>query len=141
MAVTIDGNGLVLGRAASAIASRILHGEQINVVNAENMIVSGNADATYSKYKQRRNLKNKAKPEQAPFYPKRPDLFVKRTVRGMLPWQTDRGRDAYRRLRVYLGVPVDLRGAKLESLPAAAKKLSGRYTTVKEICAYVGWGE
>lgn len=139
--VTIDGSGLVLGRAASVIASRLLHGETVNLVNAETIVVSGNAETTYGKYKARLELKDRAKPEKSPKFPKRPDLFVKRAVRGMLPWGTKRGRDAYRRLRVYMGVPAELRNEKLEAMPSALKRLACRHATISEICTHIGWRE
>ncbi|HYA71504.1 MAG TPA: uL13 family ribosomal protein, partial [Thermoplasmata archaeon] len=37
----VDASGLVLGRAASHIAKRLLNGETIVVVNAEKSVVTG----------------------------------------------------------------------------------------------------
>ena len=37
----IDAEGLILGRMASLIAKRLLEGERIEIVNAENAVVSG----------------------------------------------------------------------------------------------------
>jgi len=37
----IDADGLILGRMASLIAKRLLEGERIEIVNAENAVVSG----------------------------------------------------------------------------------------------------
>ena len=47
-----------------------------------------------------------------------PDQILKRTVRGMLPYQKNRsGRNALRSLRVEIGTPSDLSG----DLPAACE--------------------
>jgi large subunit ribosomal protein L13 len=45
---------------------------------------------------------------------------MKRTVRGMLPHKTKRGRDAMTRLKIYVGVPSEFEGMEMER-PAAAK--------------------
>ena len=37
----IDANDLILGRMSSIIAKRLLEGERIDLVNAENVIISG----------------------------------------------------------------------------------------------------
>ncbi len=37
----IDAEGLILGRMASLVAKRLLNGERIEIVNAENAVVSG----------------------------------------------------------------------------------------------------
>jgi large subunit ribosomal protein L13 len=47
-------------------------------------------------------------------------MILKRTVRGMLPYKLQRGRDAMSRLRVYVGVPRELKGLPFDQ-PAAAK--------------------
>jgi len=47
----IDANNLILGRMASAIAQRILNGEEINIINAEKAIISGRRDATFERYR------------------------------------------------------------------------------------------
>ena len=38
----IDADGLVLGRMASVVAKRLLAGETIDLVNAQNIVISGN---------------------------------------------------------------------------------------------------
>jgi large subunit ribosomal protein L13 len=38
----IDADGLVLGRMASVVAKRLLAGETIELVNAQNVVISGN---------------------------------------------------------------------------------------------------
>ena len=41
MVTIINGDGLLLGRLASITAKRALAGEQIAIVNVENVIISG----------------------------------------------------------------------------------------------------
>ncbi|MDD2803867.1 MAG: uL13 family ribosomal protein, partial [Methanocorpusculum sp.] len=41
MVTVIDGENLLLGRLSSIVATRILAGEEIAIINAEKVIVSG----------------------------------------------------------------------------------------------------
>lgn len=49
------------------------------------------------------------------YFPRRPDHIVKRTIRGMLPYKRERGADAFRRVKVYVGVPDELADSEMES--------------------------
>lgn len=113
----VDATGLVLGRLASVTASRLLAGEEIQIINAEKSIITGNREDIYDKYITRRHRGTK---ERGPYYPRRPDMILWRTVRGMLPYKLKRGRDALSRLRIYVGVPSEFKGMQSEQ-PEAAK--------------------
>ena len=45
--------------------------------------------------------------DSGPYYPKRPDRIMKRSIRGMLPYKRPRGREAFEGIRVYVGDPFD----------------------------------
>ncbi len=107
----IDASGMILGRLASLAAAKLLTGEEINIVNAEKAIISGRKETIYREYTE---MRNKGSTEKGPYFPKRPERILKRTVRGMLPHKTKRGRDAVSRLRVYVGVPSEFEGMELE---------------------------
>ncbi|MEM2673397.1 MAG: 50S ribosomal protein L13, partial [Candidatus Bathyarchaeia archaeon] len=54
--------------------------------------------------------------------------------RGMLPYKRTRGREALKRLRVYVGVPEELKGRSMETIPEAdAGRLRGKHVTVSEL--------
>jgi len=89
--ITIDANGLILGRLASMVATRLLNGETIAIINAERTVVSGSKVTTIREYKE---MVNKGSTESGPYFPRRADHIVKRTIRGMLPHKRMRGRDA-----------------------------------------------
>ena len=104
----IDAEGNSVGRLGSFVAKNLLKGEKIIIINAEKAIISGNKQDIIKKYLVRRSLKQKANPEHSPKWPRRPDLLLKRIIRGMLPYDKAKGRSAYKRLRVYLGIPKQL---------------------------------
>src|SRR3989338_6244877 len=103
--VVIDGTGLILGRAASQMAKKLLQGEEVHLINAEKLVLTGNPQSIIENYRVRRRLQNKGTPEHSPVWPKVPSLLVRRIIRGMLPWKSPRGKQAFKRLRVYISNP------------------------------------
>ena len=104
-----DATNQILGRFATRIAKELLKGENVGIVNCERAVISGDPKVTEKHYLERRQ---RGDPIHGPFYPRTPDGIVRRTIRGMLPSYKPRGRDAFRRLRVYVGIPDELKNEK-----------------------------
>ena len=102
--VIIDATELILGRVASTVAKRLLQGETIVIVNAEKAAISGKR---LSIVREAKTFLEVGHPRKGPLHPRRPDQIVRRTVRGMLPWKKPKGKQAYKRLRVFLGLPKE----------------------------------
>jgi len=135
----INGEGLILGRMCSKIAKRLLNGEQIIVVNAEKIIISGKRK---SKVAEAHKFLEVGAPERGPFHSRRPDRIVRKTVRGMLPWSQPKGKTAYKRLKVFLGIPEEVKGQKMETIDQAnAAKLTGPHFTLGEFAIEIGWNQ
>jgi ribosomal protein L13 len=62
---------------------------------------------------------------------------MKRTIRGMIPYQKPRGRAAYKRLRCHVGIPEELKKEKAEIFEEA-KKDHVNYYTVERISQVLG---
>jgi large subunit ribosomal protein L13 len=131
----IDAENHIAGRLASVIAKRLLKGEEIVIVNAERIIVTGERDAVLAHYRQKKDLGNM---KSGPFFPRRADLIMKRTVRGMLPWQTTSGREAYKRLKVYVGVPKQFVDQDKEKVDVAIKTGLTQYVTLSQVAEFLG---
>ena len=104
----------ILGRLASIVAKKLISAKKagedtrVIIVNAEKAIVSGKRTSVMSDYRAKYELNHARK---GPFFPRMPDQILKRTVRGMLPYQKNSsGRNALRSLRVEIGTPSDLSG-------------------------------
>ncbi|MBE8538669.1 50S ribosomal protein L13 [Geoglobus acetivorans] len=135
----IDADGHILGRLSSYIAKRLLEGEKIVVVNAEKAIITGSPENVLERYKEKYDRGSK---EKGPYFPRHPERIFKRTVRGMLPWKSRRGRDAYRRLRVFMGVPEQLKDREFEKVDAALyEKVSKteKYVYLGDVSRYLGF--
>ncbi|MEM2974695.1 MAG: 50S ribosomal protein L13 [Candidatus Micrarchaeia archaeon] len=132
----IDGKDAILGRVATRAAKAALNGERVIVVNAEDIIITGKKSAILSKYKARRSIVMKANPEHAPHWPRRPDMLVRRIIRGMLPFDKPRGRAAFKRITVYVGLPDELKGKEME---LGEKKNVSKFMRVIELSKELGW--
>jgi len=133
----IDATGLILGRMASHIAKRLLQGEKIIVVNAEEAAISGKR---LSIVKEAKRYLEIGHPRKGPLHRRRPDRIVRRTVRGMLPRKKPKGKQAYKRLKVFLEVPEEFKGKEMQTIPNAnAEKLRCPYITVGKLAKEIGW--
>jgi len=135
MVAVIDAENHIAGRLASIIAKRLSKGEEIVVVNAEKIVITGERASVLASYKQKRDCGNV---KSGPFFPRRADLIMKRTVRGMLPWQTTSGKDAYRRLKVYVGVPKEFADLQKEKVDVAIKTGLTQYVTLSQVAEFLG---
>lgn len=130
----INAENTILGRLASIIAKRLLNGETIIVINADKGLISGDKDFIASKYLQRWRIKTKSNPLKGPFYPRKTDQILKRTIRGMLPYHKSRGKEAYHRLFVFKDFPQNLRGLDVEEIPQTQRiNPKASYITLEEL--------
>jgi len=135
----IDADGLILGRMASILAKRLLTGETIEVVNAQNVVISGNKNKLVEEWKEFLKVGGFGK---GPVHHRRPHEIVRRTVRGMLPYRIPKGMAAYKRLHVHIGVPDEFEKAEKQILPEChSSKLNRRYVTVGELAESIGWNK
>jgi large subunit ribosomal protein L13 len=134
MLTIFDAKDAILGRFCTAIAKRLLNGEEIVVVNTEKAIVSGKKVMLKERYKHEREVGTYRK---GPFFPRMPDQIVKRTIRGMIPYQTSHGRTAYKKLRCYMGIPKEFEGKKFETVKDA-KKQPVDFMTIEDLSKFLG---
>lgn len=137
MVTVIDSDGLLVGRLASTVAKRALAGEEIAVINAEKAVISGSRARVFGIYKHKRERGSR---EGGPFFPRRPDHIIKRTIRGMVPYKRERGIEAMKRIRIYVGVPDELAGQQAVTIEDAHKnRLSNpSYVTLGTVSSFLG---
>jgi len=137
MVTVINGDGMLLGRLASIVAQRVLGGEEIAIVNAEKAIISGSRARVLSNDQHKRS---RGSTGWGPFLPRRPDHLMKRTIRGMLPYKRPRGVEAMRRIKCYVGIPMEFSGNEME-VPEEAhmNRLNNvQYVTLGAVCTFLG---
>ena len=112
-----------MGRLASTVSKMLLNGENITILNAEKILISGTKEWAYARYKQRVDRASISNPRKmGPKYPKRPDDIFRRTVRGMIPYRKTSGREAFKGLKVFVGIPQEFEGAEIFKLEEAKPK-------------------
>lgn len=133
----LDATNLILGRLASFAAKKALLGENIEIINCENAVISGNRKTTLKAHKERLHRGSKTR---GPFTYRKPNMFVKRTIRGMLPYKKENGKKALKRIKCYIGVPDKFKDKKTEQLEKMdlSKLPVMKYVSVKEICKSIG---
>ena len=137
MEIYINAENLIMGRIASYAAKKALLGNTIKILNCEKAVITGSKEFVLKHYKTKREMGN---PSNGPFIPRSPDRFVRRSIRGMLPYKRPRGRDALERILCYKGIPAEFADKKLITLPDAdvSKTKSLRYVEVKTVCSNMG---
>ena len=133
----IDANNLILGRLGAYAAKKALLGEKIDIVNCESCVITGKRNKIFEDY---RNKLKRGIPSKGPFTHRMPHRFVKRAIRGMLPYKKERGRIAFKNIKCYVGIPKNLKNQKFEIIKNAniEKVPNLDYIKIKDICTHIG---
>lgn len=139
--IVVDAANCIAGRMCSHVSKLLLEGNRVAIVNAEKAMLSGNNRyKTIELYKEHLEINSVTNPIHGPFHPRRPDTILSKMVRGMVPKRKSSGITAFRRLRVYIGVPEEMKGAKMESFEdSKIRKPEAYYISVGEIAKQIGW--
>ena len=133
--IVINAENLILGRLATYAAKQSLLGQEVRIINAEKAIVSGAKKTTYNEVRQ--NM-DRGTPAKGPFIPKKADRYVRRVIRGMLPYKQPKGAEAFKRVLCYVGIPPEFKEAKTADLPFAKvdKLPTLNYVQIKDILSH-----
>jgi large subunit ribosomal protein L13 len=138
--VFVDGTNHVLGRLASYVAKMAIEGKQVIILNCENIALTGKPQHVVDVYSEKiRRIRGRQK---GPFWPRRPDNFVRRAIKGMLAHKKSKGTEAFKRVEVYMGVPADYHNAKMITIEKAKIKPGKNFIHVGEFSerlGSVGW--
>lgn len=129
----IDATNTILGRLASTTAKKILSGEDVIIINAEKSVITGKKKMVFERFKHKRE---RGDPKNGPFYPRYPDMILRRVIRGMLPYKKAKGRAALKRLRVYNGNPENFK--KIQKIIKSSEELECKYMTLEELSRRMG---
>ncbi len=127
--IYVDATDATVGRLGSFVAKQLLRGSEVVVVNSEKAIISGNKEVTVAKIRNLRQMGGSS--QKGPKFPKMTDRLLKRMIRGMLPWDRAKGRDAFKRLRCFDGNP--LAEEEQKKLKVIGTKLPVKYITLKKV--------
>ncbi|KAB7505277.1 60S ribosomal protein L13a [Armadillidium nasatum] len=141
--IIIDGHHHMVGRLASIVAKMLLDGQRVVVLRCEDLNYSGSFFRNRLKYLDFLHKRCNVNPKRGPFHHRAPAKIFQRTVRGMLPIKIRRGKEAYRRLKVFEGVPpVYVTTRKMmvpEALRALRMKPGNKFCSLGRLSHLVGW--
>jgi large subunit ribosomal protein L13 len=145
----IDATNKILGRFCSQIAKKVLLGEHVVVINAKNAIISGNRRDIFDNYLAKLNISTATNPRRGPFWPRRPDNFMRNTIKKMLPRKKLRGKEAIKRVHIYINdIPERFQKRYQKLIPteiynADKKRLSyyNKFITLESLCQRIGWNK
>ena len=126
--IIIDGTNATMGRLASFVAKQALYGKEIVVVNADNVLISGDKRTTLKKYQER--IKRGGASLKGQKIVRTSERILKRTIRGMLSHKQGRGNDALKRVRCYNTIPKEYEASKKI---LSGRKKGGKTITLKEL--------
>jgi large subunit ribosomal protein L13 len=125
----IDGENTVLGRLASYVAKESLKGEEVAVLNSEKIIITGNRKWINDEFTRKRKMAGSS--QKGPKHSRPNFMIVKKVIKGMLPnYRTGRGRDAFKRIKCYEGIPEEFKEKKLIKMEGNEKN---KFMKVKDI--------
>ena len=133
----INAENMILGRLGAYVAKKSLLGEEVKIVNCKDAVIIGKKDVILRKYKQRQE---RTTPRKGPFITKTPDRFVKRAIRGMLPYKKERGRTALKRILCYSSIPESLKNKEIDTIESfnVLQTENVNFIKVQNICRYLG---
>ncbi|MHA2008887.1 MAG: 50S ribosomal protein L13 [Promethearchaeota archaeon] len=145
----IDATNKILGRLCSQVAKKALLGEYIVIINAKDAIISGTKKDIHDNYLAKLNISTATNPTRGPFHERRPDTFMRRVIKQMLPRKKFRGKEALKRIHVYISnIPERFKSRyqvlnPIEIYNADKSRLSyyNKYITLENLCLRIGWNQ
>ncbi|HEY7508008.1 MAG TPA: 50S ribosomal protein L13 [Nitrososphaera sp.] len=138
--IVVDATNCIAGRMCSHVSKLLLQGNKVAIVNAEKAMLSGDRYAVIRQYKEHLEINSVTNPIHGPFHPRRPDTMLTKMVRGMVPKQKTTGIEAFQRLRVYIGVPEEMKASKMQSFDdSKITKPEAYYISMGDVAKQIGW--
>lgn len=125
----IDGKGAILGRLSSFVAQLALKGEEIIILNCNEVLITGNRRNIKENFEKKRSRVGSG--QLGPKVSRSPHLIVKRTIRGMLPnHRYGRGKIAFKKIKCYSGTPKEYED---KDKIISGKHFKGKHIKIKDI--------
>lgn len=138
--IVVDGTNCISGRLCSKVSKLLLQGNRVSVVNSEKVMVSGNKYEVIESYKDKLEVSSVTNPIHGPFHPRRPDTIITKMIRGMVPKRKPSGMQAFKRLRVYIGIPDELKNSAMQTFDdAKITKQQSFYISMGDVAKQIGW--
>merc|ERR1711998_50666 len=141
--IIVDARGHLVGRLASKVAKEILRGQKVVVVRCEQLVLSGSLFRNKLNFHEFLRKACNTNPRRQFKHFRSPSRMFWRSLRGMTPHKTARGKAALGRLKVFEGIPYPYDVRKRMVVPEALKvvriKSYRRTCLLGELASHFGW--
>ena len=139
--IIVDASNCIAGRICSNVSKLLIQGNIVVIINSERAMLSGNRYKTIEDYKKHLEVGSVTNPIHGPYHPRRPDRILTKMVRGMISRRKPSGIMAFKRLRVYIGMPTEFQSSKEIKIFDNAKitKSESYYITIGDVAKQIGW--
>lgn len=133
----IDATNSILGRIAVFAVEKAKEGNEVVIINCNNIIISGSKSYVFARYEHTMNM---GTPRHGPFMSRESELIMKRTIRGMVEHKKSGGKALFEKIKCYSGVPDEFAGKKTERVPGAemSKLPNNKFVKMSELAHYLG---
>lgn len=144
--IVVDAKGHLMGRLAAVVAKELLNGQRIVIVRVEKAVLSGSLfrrKTDYMEFLAKSSTKNPKR--GGPYHYKAPSRLFWRSIRGMIPHKTARGKAALERLKIFEGMPYPYSHRSRTCVPLALRSI--RLNSLRKSCLLgdlsteVGWNK
>ncbi len=133
--IYIDGDNHIYGRLSTYVAKQLLLGEEVVIVNASKIAITGSRKFILDKFNHRRNIGSVRK---GPYYPRTSDQIMRRSVSEMLPIKKTKGLEALKNCKVYSGIPKALKDIEFVKIDRAMNTNATGFITLGDISKILG---
>lgn len=103
--IIIDGADAILGRLASFAAKQARSGKKVVVVNSDKVKIVGDPKIIVEDYLARIRLGHGT--QKGPIISRKPAALLRRAIRGMIERKRTTGREAFKNIKCYEGLPKE----------------------------------
>jgi len=123
----------------SYAAKQALEGQEVIILNISKAVISGDRKSTIARAKVKLTTRTLASQDKGPKHSRRPETYAKRALRGMLPHKQPKGKNAYKRVKIYTDIPEEYSDKQYQKISTAdASKLKCRYILLEDLSKEIG---
>lgn len=116
-----------------------MEGQEVIILNISKAVISGHKKDTVARAKVKLSTRTLASQDKGPKHFRRPETYAKRALRGMLPHKIPKGKNAYKRVKIYSDIPEEYSDKQYQRISTAdASKLKCRYILLEDLSREIG---
>jgi large subunit ribosomal protein L13 len=131
----IDAADHIYGRLSTKVAKMLLSGEEVVVVNAGKVVVTGSREFVLRKFRERMDIGSIRK---RPHYPRTSNQILRRAIGDMLPKKKSTGMEKFKNCKVYSGVPHEYKDSEKMTIDEAKNTRMSRFVLLSEVAENLG---